>query len=282
MNAPFLHGPAGRLLIINADDFGAAEEINEAVEISHRSGILTSASLMVGGAAASDAIARARALPTLRVGLHVALVDARPCLNPEEIPGLIDRSGRLRSDVRKLAFDIALSARLRRQMRAEIKAQFEAFARSGLKLDHADAHKHFHLHPVVAREIIAIGREFGLEALRVPSEFGWTLVSPWLALLRAQARRARLMMPDAVFGLRWSGAFTAERMLELLRDLPPGVIELYLHPAIANRFCGSVPGYRYREEFEALCAPAVVAAIKRAGLRLGGYADANPSLVGRE
>ena len=69
-----------RRLVVTADDFGAAREINEAVEAAHRRGILTAASLMVSGPAAADAIARARRMPSLRVGLHVVLVEGRPVL----------------------------------------------------------------------------------------------------------------------------------------------------------------------------------------------------------
>jgi predicted glycoside hydrolase/deacetylase ChbG (UPF0249 family) len=47
-------------LIVTADDFGLAPEVNEAVEAAHRDGVLTAASLMVAGPAAADAVARAR------------------------------------------------------------------------------------------------------------------------------------------------------------------------------------------------------------------------------
>ena len=67
-----------RYLIVTADDFGAALAVNEAVEIAHTQGILTAASLMVGGEAADDAVERARRLPGLGVGLHVVLADGRP------------------------------------------------------------------------------------------------------------------------------------------------------------------------------------------------------------
>ena len=53
-------------LIVTADDFGAAREVNEAVETAHRAGILTAASLMVAAPAAADAVARARRMPSLR------------------------------------------------------------------------------------------------------------------------------------------------------------------------------------------------------------------------
>ncbi|HWI86985.1 MAG TPA: ChbG/HpnK family deacetylase, partial [Sphingomonas sp.] len=70
-------------LIVTADDFGVADAVNGAVEQAHRDGILTAASLMVSGAAAADAVTRARRLPKLGVGLHVVLVDGRPILPPD-------------------------------------------------------------------------------------------------------------------------------------------------------------------------------------------------------
>ena len=55
-------------LIITADDFGLSEPVNAAIEEAHQRGILSAASLMVGAPAAADAVARARTLPSLRVG----------------------------------------------------------------------------------------------------------------------------------------------------------------------------------------------------------------------
>ena len=39
---------------------------------------------------------------------------------------------------------------VKRQLRAEIEAQFAAFAATGLPFDHVNTHKHFHLHPTIA------------------------------------------------------------------------------------------------------------------------------------
>ena len=60
--------------------------------------------------------------------------------------------------------------RVTAQLAAEIRAQFAAFAATGLPLDHVNAHKHLHLHPTVGRMMIDIGREYGLRAVRVPAE----------------------------------------------------------------------------------------------------------------
>jgi chitin disaccharide deacetylase len=65
-------------LVITADDFGAAPAVNDAVEAAHLRGVLAAASLMVAAPAAADAIVRARRLPSLRVGLHLVLVEGTP------------------------------------------------------------------------------------------------------------------------------------------------------------------------------------------------------------
>lgn len=274
-------------LIVTADDFGMADEINEAVEIAHRRGILSAASLMVAGPAAADAIARARRLPNLRVGLHLVLLEERPVLPPEQIDGLVDNSGHMRSDLVRLAFELARSSRLRLQLRKEISAQFEAFLLTGLRLDHVDVHKHYHLHPVVAQAVIAAAARYGAPAVRIPAEpvsiirhverrgtrAGLLALACWAELLRPLVRHARLFAPDAVFGLAWSGEFTADRLLALLHHLPRGVVEIYMHPATRDRFRGSASRYRYSEELKALCAAEVLAHVKRAGLRPTGYAD---------
>ena len=125
---------------------------------------------MVAGPAAADAVRRAKTLPQLRVGLHVVLIEGRPALPPEQIPDLVGPDGFFRSGLMRLGFEIALRPSLRRQIAAEIAAQFEAYKATGLALDHVDAHRHLHLHPMIASEIIAIGARYGMRALRVPDE----------------------------------------------------------------------------------------------------------------
>jgi chitin disaccharide deacetylase len=275
-----------RRLVVTADDFGAAREVNEAVEAAHRGGILTAASLMVSGPAAADAIARARRTPSLRVGLHLVLVEGRPVLPAAAVTRLVDRDGAFRSDMAALGTIIYFSRQARRQLAAEITAQFAAFRATGLNLDHCNAHKHFHLHPVVGRMMAAIGARFGLRAARIPLEpqrvlrgieprTPWApalLTAPFGLLLRRRFRAAGLLAPDRIFGLRWSGGMTRDRLAGLIRNLPDGLSEIYLHPA-TGRFAGAASDYRYREEFEALMAPDIVAACRDTSLRLGGFAD---------
>jgi hopanoid biosynthesis associated protein HpnK len=225
-------------------------------------------------------------MPSLRVGLHVVLVEGTPVLPAPAVPHLVDGSGNFRSNMAALGAVIAVSKRARRELAAEITAQFEAFRATGLALDHCNAHKHFQLHPVIGAMIAAIGARFGLRAARVPFEPPQVLrqvepgtpstpsllTAPFAHLVRRRFRAAGLLAPDRTFGLRWSGHMTAERLLGLIRHLPSGLTEIYLHPA-TGPYAGAVPGYQYREEFDALMTPEIATACRDSSLRLGGFGD---------
>ena len=284
-----------KFLIVTADDFGLHEAVNEAVEQASRAGILTAASLMVGAPAAADAIRRARELPRLRVGLHLVLADGAAVLAPELIPGLADRSGRMNSRMFVNGVRFFASAALRRQLEAEIRAQFSAFARTGLVLDHVNVHKHFHLHPTLLQMLLRIGREYGASAVRVPDEPLWfaarggrwipwmsaALLAPWNALMKRRLRVAGMPHNDSVFGVAASGAMDEGTLLAVLARLPPGITEIYLHPATVSgsAIAASMSGYRHADELAALLSPRVRAAAAAAGIRQGGYVDA---LLARE
>jgi len=260
-----------RAAIITADDFGLAAEVNDAVEHAHRQGVLTAASLMVGERHVEQAVAIARRNPALAVGLHLTLTDGAPVLPPERIPALVRPDGRFRDDMARLGLELAVSRGARAQLRAEIAAQFAAFAATGLRCDHLNAHKHFHLHPVIAQAAFAAARDAGIRCVRIPWERSTSgfAVSPMIAWLRRLARHYSLTAPDRVVGLAWSGAFTAERLAGALAKAAPGVTEFYLHPAAAGGFPGAAPGAHYTAELAALLDPRVRDAAAR--LRTGGY-----------
>ncbi|HTU71385.1 MAG TPA: hopanoid biosynthesis-associated protein HpnK [Candidatus Baltobacteraceae bacterium] len=263
-------------LIISADDYGLSTEVNEAVERAHRDGVLQAASLMVAAPATQDAIRRARALPTLRIGLHVVLVNGRPLLPPERVAPLVDGNGNFLSGLAAAGIRFFLHPDARAALKAEIRAQFEAFARSGLALDHVNAQNHMHVHPTVLGIIIAVGREYGMRAVRVPYEPGdAAFLRPWLMLMRARLRRAQIATNDAVFGIRDSGHMTRRRVLELLDELTPGVSEMYFHPATGpwSGIDSQIAGYDFAGELDALTSPEVRTKIVAAGIETLAYSD---------
>ncbi len=247
-----------RRLIVTADDFGLHPAVNDAVVQACQQGVLRAASLMVSAPAAADAASRARGLPGLAVGLHLVLADGQPMLPPEQIPALVDDQGRFSCDMLRNGVRFFFLPHVRRQLAAEIRAQFEAFAATGLRLDHVNAHKHFHLHPTILSLVIDTGRAFGLRAVRVPADPQTPVwLRPWLDLMRWRLKKAGLLCNDQVFGLHHTGGMDEQVLLEILRHLPDGLSEIYLHPATRNQLTPAMAGYRHTDELAALLSPQV-------------------------
>lgn len=265
-------------LIITGDDFGLSQSVNEAIEEAHRRGLLTGASLMVGAEATTDAVERARRLPSLKIGLHLVLVDGSSILPSRVIPDLVNQRGGFSSHLVRAGFNFFLRPQVRRQLEAEIQAQFDAFRKTGLPLDHVNTHHHMHLHPTVSALILKVGRDYGLEAMRLPYEPplpSWRasrngflrragsclLLSPWVFLLRKRLMRAGVHSNDFVFGMNDSGHLHLDLMLRFFKFLPPGVGEIYFHPG------------DNADELEALTDPALREALLVSQIRTISFSD---------
>ncbi len=278
--------------IFTGDDFGLAVPVNEAIAIAHARGALTSASLMVSAEASQDAVDRARSLPSLHVGLHLVLVEGSPLLPREQVPDLTNARGELSERLVSSGFRFFFMPGIRSQLEAEIRAQFEAFQATGLRLDHVNAHNHMHLHPTVLDCLLKIGREFGLTAMRVPNEpplpsfraagkslagrlASYAFLRPLIAHMKRRLREERLRSNDFCFGMKDSGAMTLDLVLSLLKQLPDGVSELHFHPA--TRRCAALDRtmreYRHEEEFRTLIDPRLRESIRSAGVYLSSFAD---------
>jgi hopanoid biosynthesis associated protein HpnK len=279
-------------LILTGDDFGLDLPVNEAVEEAHRRGVLTAASLMVKAQGTADAVERARRLKTLRIGLHLVVVEGRPALPPSEVPDLVDEQGALSTHLVRSGFRFFFLPRVRRQLRAEIRAQFEAFRQTGLPLDHVNAHDHMHLHPTLLGLMLEVGRDFGLRAVRLPREpalASWhaagrglvaralpaILLSPLVAWMKRRLRRAGVLSNDHLFGMRDSGRMEEPLVLRQIEALPDGVSEMHFHAATrpSPLLDRCMPGYRHQAELLALVSPAVRQAIRATGVETLAFSD---------
>ncbi len=267
-------------LIVTADDFGISKEVNEAVETAHKTGILTATSLMVGEPYADDAVERARTMPKLGVGLHVALSRANPVSRPELIPDLIDGAGLFKADLVGSGFRFFFLPHVRRQLALEIESQFKAFAHTDLELDHVNAHNHLHLHPTVLSLILQIGKRYGMKAIRLPFDpntrgLGAFFLTPWLKLMKTRLRRSGVRHNDVLLGLGETGSLDTKVLISLIEGLSEQTAELMCHPA-TGPWADMDPmarGFRHDLEFAALIDEASTAAITKHGVELIAYKD---------
>lgn len=281
-----------RRLIVTGDDFGLAPEVDRAILRAHREGILTSTSLMVAGASAAEAVARARDVPTLGVGLHLVLVQGSAVHDGAVDSGLARPSGSFREQVIPAALLYFFVPRLRAAVRREVRAQLELFRATGLPLDHVDGHLNVHLHPVTQRVLAELAPEYGIRALRLTREpvlpnlrydprhrarkvFEGLALGVLSRLAEARFRRLGAVFADRILGLHQSGACDEAYLHHLLAELPPGTSEIYCHPAERQtvEMRRLMPGYRPADELAALTSPRVRALVAERGIRLVRYAD---------
>lgn len=228
---------------------------------------------MVGGEAAQDAVRRARALPSLSVGLHLVVTRGRPVLPPAGIPALAGPGGRFPDGLARAGFRYFFLPSARRQLEEEIRAQFAAFRETGLPLDHVNVHNHMQLHPTVLGMVLAVGREYGPAPVRLPREpflASWRagrdapalrflcrlFLSPFVGLARLRLNAGKVSCNDSLFGMHDTGRMGADRVLGLLANLPPGVSELHFHPGAREP----------DRDLDALTSPEVAEAMRAAGI----------------
>ena len=119
----------------------------------------------------------------------------------------------------------------RRQLRAEIAAQYRAFAATGLAWDHVNSHRHCHRYPLLAWMLFREAARWPVKVSRIPydppTDSGRYLRAIMLWRL---AGFYGLTVPDRSIGRDWS----VPLLLELLRTLQHGATELYFHPVTSS------------------------------------------------
>lgn len=266
-------------MIVNADDFGASASINAAVLAAHRAGSLRSASLMITGEAAAEAVEIARANPDLAVGLHLVLVSGRAASPPTAIPRIVDASGRFPESPVQVGLAYGLSAAARRQAHREVAAQFERFAATGIPLSHVDGHHHMHLHPALLPRVTELAARYGAVAVRIPRDdvglalrcapsrapatIAWALVFGILNRWSVRTVRSRGFPPvDHVYGLYLSGGLRLDYVLGSVAGLSGETAELYCHPDTSPRATPQGPN---RGDLALLLHPALPIALASVG-----------------
>lgn len=288
-----------RYLIINADDFGYSNTVNEAVLRAHSEGVLTSASLMVAEAGFDHAVEIARCAPALGVGLHVALTVDHALLPVRDLPDIVDAQGRFGGDPFKAALKYFFGPSAKRQVRREMEAQFARFASTGLPWSHVDGHQHFHMQVVAWDALLDLCDAYGVHRVRVPREelrahlrvkgARPDLNTVATLALRAVCRRNLRVLKERrtlggkpiftcerVYGQLQTGNMNTEYTLGLLARLTARTNEIYFHPGTTHAH--ALPAGEQRDgirdvELRALLDPAVRNKIEALGLRPGTYAQ---------
>jgi len=252
-------------LILNADDFGRHPLINKAVKLAAESGMLRSATVMTTEEYFPEAVDIAKENPRLGVGVHLTLVNSTPLLPAREIPTLVGTDGRFLPDHKALVKRLISGGVNLGEVRRELSAQLEKFARTGLTPTHVDSHQHMHTLPGIIDVVLDLAKNAGIKAVRIPAApintpdglffgglgafIGRSGLKTLAEVARLKAKRRGLKYPRHFAGLVAGDAVTPEYLAEIAANMPSGSLEVMLHPGTDNN--ALVAATEWQHDFEA-------------------------------
>lgn len=214
-------------VIINADDLGISQEVNDAVFELMGDGVVTSATIIANGPNLEDACQRLEEFPGCSFGVHLNVAEFAPVSGPEKLEPLLDPKGGF--DVTKI-LEVPVTSTLKDGILREFTAQIEKLRGLGLDVTHIDSHLHIHTIPWMFPVLKKLQRKFQIRRVRARGIFGE----------QANTKLSRRLLTQVYnFGLRnYYRSATAQVFLNfetfhdrLLRnDLNYKTVEAMVHP----------------------------------------------------
>ncbi|QXC61450.1 polysaccharide deacetylase family protein [Aquihabitans sp. G128] len=211
-----------RIVIINCDDLGSSHAVNAGVYESLRTGLATSATIMVPAPWSREAASRYRGED---VGVHLTLnaeYDRYRWGPITRAPSLLDGDGGFPRTLEDLWDHADLD-----ESRRELRAQIERAILWGFDISHLDSHMGaLQLRPEFFDIYLDLALEFALPIRLSGGDTERAVGFPF----RALAAEEGVLFPDH---FAYANGVGSRRVIErVVHDLRPGVTELYLHPAL--------------------------------------------------
>ena len=259
------YAPDAKLVIVNCDDLGSTRSANVAVYEGLRSGVATSATLMVPCPWARDAASMYRGED---VGVHLTLNSEWETYRwgpTTHSPSLLDGDGGFPRTVQDTWEHGDLE-----EVRKECRAQIERAIFWGFDVSHLDSHMGtLQLRADFFDVYLEMAVEFGLPLRMAPASAQRPIGFPY----RTLAEDAGVLFPDHFVYTSVGSRRTIEKALF---DLRPGVTEVYVHPAVdTDELRSSHPDWAQRVEDHAFITsdPSLRTLLSRAGATLIGYRE---------
>lgn len=213
-------------IILNADDLGASEAVNDAIFALIAERRITSATLLANGPSVEHATRRLREFPRCSFGAHLNLTQFKPVGDDPELAPLLGEDGCFAGNRVR---EVALGPKLCRAIFREWTAQLERLGRLGVSLSHFDSHHHVHTVPALFPVVKWLQHSSGIRRVRISMNLYDGTVSRRLVLAKAVWNRAlRYCPPTATTEIFTAFQVFAHTPKERLRGCDS--IELMVHP----------------------------------------------------
>lgn len=293
-----------KYLIVNADDFGMCNAANEAVMDLFEKGNLLSSTIMMPCPAALDAVEFAKAHPEYAIGVHTTLTSEwkkyrwKPLTDS---PSLLDEEGFMWHE----SDQVEKNAKTK-DIEREVRAQIDYAHSLGMKPSHIDNHMgslygHYTGRLGLSKLALKIMGSYGY-AYRIysktakqvcPEGVPYPVYAATTLLINRWAKKYNvpildyLLFPDWGQLLRENGKkkegggyeITYERyraaILKIWANIPDGVTETYVHPAVECDEIKGITGVWYQRvyEYRLMNDPLTYKYLEEHGVKMISYRD---------
>ena len=237
------YNPTDKILIVNGDDAGMCHSANVATAEALEKGLMRSSTIMVPCPWFPEAAAYAKDHPDKDFGVHLCHTSEwgkyrwGPVAPLDQVPGLVDPEGYLWRGVQDV-----YSHASPEQALVEGRAQIRRALAAGIDVTHLDSHMGtLQLHPEYMKTYLQLGTEFDLP-IRMASQD--TLARMGYPEVRNGVAAKGILFPDYFIydELKGEKQDVKRFWLGIVRNLKPGVTELYIHAGMANDELKAITG----------------------------------------
>lgn len=280
-----------RSLIINADDLGVSDAVNEAIGKCYASGAITGASIMACGTRFREACKMLRDIKKTEIGVHLTLTGKFHPVSYNRSTGgsLSNNDGLFRAGYLNFAMGLCTKKIKIQEVYSELKCQISKVLDEGLSVTHLDGHEHIHLMPEILVLVAKLAKEFNVPYVRVPLENSAVIMMRPSLLdlvrhieLKIFAKKAeKFLYANDFVCVNFLGHYHAGRvdddiLCKLVSKIPNGVTELALHPAVKDdTFSNEFPWYsNAAHEYSILTGGRWRECLKKEGIQLITHKEA--------
>lgn len=213
-----------KYLIINADDFGLNQDVNEGVIGAFMSGAISNTTIMVKRDACKEALTFARENRNFNIGLHLDLDYLLDCdlrsFEPDKFQERFS-SGRISKLLR--------SSNVLKKLDEEMENQIKLFKNGGLPLSHIDSHHHLHAHPLIFPRLVEMMIKHNIRSVRISKTYDLVTYPPLVWELSFYNKMRRFLLKNSI---KMADHFISGITFHELKDLKRGVTELMVHPGV--------------------------------------------------
>ena len=152
-------------VIINADDFGMSDSVNEAIADGYTNGIVTSTSIMANMPAFDDAVNKLQCLSGIGLAVHLNIIEGKALISNSS---LCDKEGNFNLSFSQIMMK-SLSPKFLKDVENEFRAQIEKVLQYA-KPDNLDSHVHVHAIPAIFNIVCKLAKEYDIPSVRTQYE----------------------------------------------------------------------------------------------------------------